>query len=251
MKIPARSGYWAVLLFLLGALVGCARSPEAVRSRSLAAGQKWMQNGDYRRALLEFKKAVHAMPRDAESQYQLGNASAAAGDMVSAAAAYKKATELNPKHTEAQAKLARIMAVLGDRSMVEEAEKRLHTLLDASPADMSALNTLAFAELKLGNQDNAVRYLEEVLSKSPQQLGSSILLAQAKLEQKDINGAEEILKQACAQNAASPDAFAVMGRFYTSLGRLTEAEQQFQAALRIQPRNAPTLFYLGMLENTQ
>src|SRR5271157_656389 len=71
----ARFSSWSVLIW--GALLlfnGCARSPQAIRDRSLASGMKLMQKGDYRRALLEFKNAVQAMPRDAEAQYQLGNA---------------------------------------------------------------------------------------------------------------------------------------------------------------------------------
>jgi tetratricopeptide (TPR) repeat protein len=212
---------------------------------------KLMQKGDYRRALLEFKSAVQAMPRDAEAQYQLGNALVATEDLASAAIAYRRATDLNPKHTDAERRLAQLMAILGDRSLVVEAEKRLRVLLGAAPADMTALNTLAFAELRLGKREDAIHHLEEVLAKSPQQMASAILLAQARLAAKDVNGAEEVLKQVVAQNSNSPDAFVMLGRFYSGLNRLSDAEQQFQQALRVQSKNAPALFYLGMLENAQ
>jgi tetratricopeptide (TPR) repeat protein len=222
-----------------------------VKQRSMAAGTELMKRGDYRRALLEFKNAVQVMPRDAEAQYQLGNTFLATGDVSSAMAAYKRATDLQPRHAEAQKRLAHLMTVLGDRNLVEDAEKRLRTLLDASPADITALNTLAFAELKLGSRSDAIHHLEEVLLRSPQQMGSAILLALARVADQDVNGAEEVLKRACVQNASSPDAFVVLGRFYTGMNRLKEAEQEFQQAIRLQPKNAPALFYLGLLENAE
>ncbi len=230
---------------------GCSQSPEKAHARSMAAGVRLMKGGDYRRAALEFKNAIQAMPRDAEAQCQLGNAFAALGDAASAAGAYRRATELNPKHAEAQQKLAELLAVLGDRRLVEEAEKRLRFLLDASPTDLTALNTLAFAELKLGKHEDAVRHLEEVLAKAPLSLAGAVLLAQAKLQDRDIAGAEELLKRACALNPGSADVLVVLGRFYTGLDRLAEAGEQFQHALRIQPKNAPALFYLAMLENSE
>jgi tetratricopeptide (TPR) repeat protein len=243
--------FTVLVCMLAGLFTGCMRSPEAMRDRSLAAGKRLMDKGDPRRALLEFKNAVQAMPRDAEAQYQLGNAYGATGDLGASAAAFRRATELNPKHREAEQKLTQLMTVLGDRRLVEEAERRLHTLLSASPADVTALNTLAFAELKLGKRAEAIRHLEQVLATSPQQLNSAVLLAQERLADGDVNGAEIILKRTCAQNSGSPDPFVLLGRFYSGLDKLIEAQHQFQLALQIQPQNAPALFYLGMLENAQ
>lgn len=251
---PSRSGELTIMLhfhrrfqcYLLISLLlfsfACSRSPEAIRARSMAAGTSLMKKGDYRRAILEFKTAIQAMPRDPEAQYELGNAYIAMGDVASAALAYRRTTELNPKHAGAQQKLGELMAMLGDRKLVEEAEQRLHALVDAFPTDMTALNTLAFAELKLGKREDAIRHLEKVIAKAPERFASAALLAEAKLQNRDIPGAEEVLKTACARNPGSPDVFVVLGRFYTALDRLTEAEEQFQQALRVESKNAPALF---------
>src|SRR5262245_38578118 len=124
-SIVGRSiGIWIPVLLL----IGCAQSPQAAKERALSAGSELMKKGAYRRALLEFKNAVQATPRDAEAQYLLGNAYLANADAASAVAAYKRAAELRPDHAEAQRRLAQLMAVLGDRKLVEEAEQRLHSL---------------------------------------------------------------------------------------------------------------------------
>src|SRR5579871_2188293 len=99
----------AIPLLLL--LNGCAHSPQAMKDRSLATGRKLMDKGDYRRALLEFKNAVQAVPRDAEAQFELGNAYAANGDLGSAASSYMKVTELDPKNKDAERRLAQLMTI--------------------------------------------------------------------------------------------------------------------------------------------
>jgi tetratricopeptide (TPR) repeat protein len=228
---------------------GCARSPKAQRDRSLAAGQRFMQKKDYRRAVLEFKNAVQAMPRDAEAQYQLGTAFARSGDLGSAITAYKRASELNPKHFAAARELARWMATLGDQAMTEDAEKRLRRLLDVAPGDTEALGSLGLAELKLGQPEEAIEHLQDALAKSPKQLGSAVLLAQAMLAKKDVKGAERVLIKICQENPRSPAAYVVLGRFYSAFNRLAEAEQQYSQALSIQPQYAPALFDSGIIEN--
>src|ERR1035441_5723191 len=64
-----------ILLILASAFSGCGRSPEARRNRYLEAGKKMLAQKDYDRAIIEFKNAVSAMPKDPESHYQLAVAS--------------------------------------------------------------------------------------------------------------------------------------------------------------------------------
>ncbi len=231
--------------------VGCSRSPHAVSDRAVAAGKKLMAKGDYRRAVLEFKNAVQAMPGNSEAHFELANAHMATGDLVSAGSEYKRALEADPKNTAAAQKLAQVMAVVGDRPLVEEAERRLNALLDASPADVTALNTLAFAELKLGKRGDALRHLEEVVAKAPRQISAAALLAHTKLMEKDIKGAEDVLLEAAKQNPDTAEVLVLLGRFYSAIDRLQDAELQFRQALKIQSNNGPALFYLGMMENAQ
>jgi Tfp pilus assembly protein PilF len=51
---------------------GCGLSEEARRDRYLNRGKGFLEKKDYARALVEFKNAVQAMPKDAEPHYQLG-----------------------------------------------------------------------------------------------------------------------------------------------------------------------------------
>ncbi len=87
-----------VVIVLLAFLCACARSPEARRDKYLARGKALLQKHEYSRAILEFRNAAKAMPKDAEAYYQIGVASEDAGDVRTAIPFFKKALDQNPKH---------------------------------------------------------------------------------------------------------------------------------------------------------
>jgi tetratricopeptide (TPR) repeat protein len=245
MKINRAS----ILLLLIAALAvtGCRRTPEAKMAKFLADGEKQMEKKDYPRAILQFRNAAQAKPKEAEPYYQLGLAYLASGDLR-AVASLRKTIELNPKHTGAMLRLAELMSTSLDKKNVADAEKYVTQVLSASPDNVDALNTLAFTELKLGKPEDAEQHLRQALEKFPANLRTSVNLARIKLSQKDLKGAEEVLKQAVAHAPKSPEPAEALGQLYNVLGRSPEAEQQFRAALTINAKYGPALRDLGALQ---
>jgi tetratricopeptide (TPR) repeat protein len=238
-----RLGMSCLLLSTL-TFMGCMRSPEVRRDKYLASGKKLVQRKDYTRAMLEFRNAVKAMPRDAESYYQLGLAYLALNDGVNGFQALKKATELNPSHAGAQLKIAQLLGNTGDPGLVQDSERRLQTLLTKNESDPDTLNTLAFTELRLGKTREAGAYLAKALATSPQFM-SYLLLANTKTAEGDTKGAEGALQEAVRWDPKSSDAVIMLGWFYASLNRGNEAEAQFQKALSANPKSAAALFGLA------
>jgi len=229
-------------------LSGCSQSPQAKEARYLEKGKKEFQQKNYAVAILHFKNAAQAQPKDAEPYYQLGLAYLASNDFNTAAAYFRRAAELNPKHTGAQLKLAELMSTSRDKQVLEQAQKRTEDVLTLLPDDIEALNVLAITELRLGKPESAEAHLEQALRKSPSDLRSSVALAQTRLARKDVKGAEEALKQAAAQSPKSPMPRVHLGGFYLALGRTAEAEQQFRQALTIDPKHGPALLALGAMQ---
>jgi len=240
-----------LVLILLGVLlVGCNRSPEARRDKYIAAGKSFLEKRDFPRAILQFRNAAQAMPKDPEVYFQMGNAFLAIKDYNSAVKGYRKALEFNPKHSDAQLKIAQIYSMTDDAELWKDAQSRLKTLLEGPTQTADMLNTLALTELKLGNTDNAVQNLEVVLAKNPGELSSAYLLARTKLSQKDIQGAEEVLKRTCSNSPKLSDARLLLGEFYISQQKLAEAEGQMRQALELDPKNGPALLELVRLQMT-
>jgi tetratricopeptide (TPR) repeat protein len=243
MRLKRRTLVAAVALLVLS---GC--SPQAREARYLEKGKREFQKKNYAVAVIHFKNAMQAQPKDAEPYYQLGLAYLASGDINTAASYFRKATELNPKHTGAQLKLAELMSTGRSKEMLEEAQKRTQDVLTLMPENTDALNVLASTELRLGNPASAEAHLEQALRSSPTSLKSSVALAQTRLARKDVAGAEEALKQAATQAPKSPEPRDYLGGFYLALGRTAEAEQEFRRALQIDPKHGPALIALGAMQ---
>jgi tetratricopeptide (TPR) repeat protein len=229
-------------------LCACSSSPQAKEAKFLEKGKKAYQAKDYAVAIIQFKNAAAAQPRDAEPYYQLGLAYLAATDYNNAVSCFRKATELDPKHTGAQLKLAALMATSRTPSIIEDAQKRTEEVLKLAPEDIEALNVLAITELKLGKPESAEAHLEQALKKSPDSLRSSVALAQTRLARKDVKGAEEALQAAAAQAPKSPLPSDYLGEFYLAQGKTAEAEQQFRRAIQIDPKHGPALVALGGMQ---
>src|ERR1700685_2661256 len=99
-EMPNRFRGFAALAMLAfyGMSAGCSSSPQAKEAKHLKKGAELRDKKDYSRALLEFKNASLAMPKDAEPYYQMGLTFMAAGGPANALTLFRKATELNPKH---------------------------------------------------------------------------------------------------------------------------------------------------------
>ena len=239
-----RYGIGCLLLGGVTALVSC--SPRQREARLLQRGQELLQKKDYARAELEFRSAAQIQPRDAEPYYRLGLAEVAEGNREGAAAAFRRATELEPGHTAAQLQLAGVLTASNDASLLADARNRARTVAAAHPDNVEALDTLALAELRLGEPDDAGAHLAEALERLPGSLHASALLMRARLAQGDIKGAEAVMRECVRKSPNSAEAALVLGRFYLVTHRAREAEQEFRRAIQIDPQYAAACLDLGM-----
>jgi len=232
------------------AFTGCVQSPEAKSARYIEAGKALLQKRDAVRATLEFRNAIKAAPKNAEAYYQLGLAYLAQQDFRGAVTGFRQAIALNPKHAAAKLRLAQLMATVADPDMLKDARQRLQDLLEGDPGNPGALHALALTELKLGDAGDAMQHLELALADAgkSEELSIAITMAQAKLQQKDAKGAEDVLKKACETSSNPTEAMVYLGQFYIFQHRAAEAEQQFQRALAVDASDGVALFNLAKLQ---
>jgi tetratricopeptide (TPR) repeat protein len=235
---------------LIAALVmaGCSRSPQVREAQYLKRGKERLEKRDFSRALLEFRNASQAVPKDAEPYYQIGITYLASKEVRHAAAAFKKALETDPKHAGAQLKLAGIEAIGRNPDVLNAAVIRLQSILASSPDDIEAVNALAIAQWNLGKTDAATTRLEEILKKFPASLRSAITLEQMKLRQKDLDGAEAVLQKAAVAEPKSPLPLLALGQLYLILHRAEKAESAYRGALQLDPNSGPALLAIAALQ---
>src|SRR5690348_7883549 len=127
MKSARLKGYAAILLIIV--LSACGGSADVRRDQFMAKGRDFLNKKEYPRAILEFKNASQAKPRDPEPYYQMGMACSYVTDFRCAISAFRKTLQLNPKHFEAQLRLAQLFALTDDKKLLAEAQDKLRALL--------------------------------------------------------------------------------------------------------------------------
>ena len=236
------------LIAVCGLPVACNLSPQAKETKYLRRGQALLEKKDYSRALLEFKNALSAVPRDAEPYYQIGLVYLASGNLRYAIASLQKATELNPRHEKAQLKLAELMTSSRDAVVLQQAATRLETLLSASPDNPEANDALALTEWKLGKTGEATSRLENTLQKFPSRLQTSTELARLKLSRKDLAGAEQVLQQAVTSAPESSPAELALGQLYMLASEPSKAETALRKAIQLDSKNGAALTGLAAVQ---
>ena len=248
--IDPKFGSPAFALVLVAAIasIGCGFTPRASEAGYLASGQKYLEKHRYPEAILQFKNAAKLMPKDPEPHYQAGLAYLGQGDVREAVNRFQAALQLNPKHQGAQLRLAELMAATEDGGLVAKAAESLRDLLKTSPANPDILDTLAFAELQLGSTADSEKHLKESLANFPNRLRTSVVLARLRLSQKDLAGAEAVLKEAVQHAPESADAAIALGQIYRMTGKPELAAGELRRALAIDPKNGMALASLAALQ---
>ncbi|MDX1709368.1 MAG: tetratricopeptide repeat protein [Desulfobacterales bacterium] len=205
---------WLGCIILIGVLAACAststeqKKKEAEVTRRL--GEAYLQQGNFSGALKEFKKAEAKYPDDHLLQYDLGLLYALKERYDEAIVHYKKALELSPTYGPAMNSLANAYAGKKewDQAIVYY-RKVINDILYATPH---------FAYTGLGN---AYYYKGEL--------------------QRSEKNYLEALK-------IKPDftkALQGLSETYIAMGRVPEAIERLEKAVRLEPKSAPLHFQLA------
>ncbi len=233
---------------LLLSVTGCKRDPATRAAEYIQKGKAALTAKDYSRAILQFKNAVRVHPKDAEAHYQLGLAFLANGDFGSGATEIKKAIDLDPKHAGAQVKMAEMMAMTRNKDMIADAQKRLETVVDASPDNVDARYWLAITTWMSGKPQDAETRLTVLLSQFPKELNAARTLALIKLSKQDFAAAEATLAKAIESSPNSVDAVLALGTLHVLMQKPKDVETDIKRVLKMDPKDGDALLTVVRLQ---
>ncbi|HYA16557.1 MAG TPA: tetratricopeptide repeat protein, partial [Bryobacteraceae bacterium] len=222
-------------------LAGCRGTPQEREAKRVAQGKAYLEKKDYKRAVIEFKVASQNMPKDAEPVYQLGMAYLKGGAVRPGLEALQKANKLDPKHEGARYQLALFGVGSNNLDMVEDAKKVISEHLAAHPDDVEAIGSLALAEAKLGNRDEAVKLLEQAAAKDPSNMRFAGMVIAVYAAKGETDAAKAIARDLTTRFPNSSDAAVLRAQTSLATRDFADTDAEVSRALSIRRDFQPAL----------
>ena len=228
-----------VALFLLAA--GCSVTPAAREAKYMASGKRYVAAKEYRKAAIDFRVASQNMPKDGEPLYQLGMTYLDEGDATLALEAFQKAVAVDPKHMGAQYQYAVFEVGSNNPDQVMAAREVLHQYAALHPDDAEALGSLALADAKLGDKEQARKMVYAAVATKPADLRPASIVIAFYAAHGDLDSAAEIARTIEEQFPNSPDAATLDAQVSLARHDTAGADKQISRALALKPEFAPAL----------
>ena len=223
------------LALLLGA---CTKDPEKAKIKYLAEGQKYMKQGQYGDAIVEFRNAIRLDPRFVDAYYQLAQADLAQRNWQGAYVSLEKAIELDPGRLDARLDRGRLYFAA---RQFDKSEEEANAILQEEPKNVGAFQLLGAALIGLQKPDRALEAFSRVTELLPNDASAYVNLALVEISLRRFKDAEDHLRKAVAVDPKSLQANIDLANFYHLQNKLPEAQGAFQAGIQNNP-DAPQLY---------
>lgn len=137
-------------------------------------GDYYDRQGDYQKAIEEFKTAIRLNPRYADAYNNLGTAYHHAGNDTEALKSYQKALELNPKIWQSYQGLG---GIYYSENNLPKALENLEKASELAPREVEILFNTAYIYSLLGNNQRALAIAANILSIDPNHQKTKELIA--------------------------------------------------------------------------
>lgn len=250
----------------------------STKNPELEQGELLLQAGKPAEALPHFKTALAADPKSAEAAFYLAVATEqTGGDLKEVEKLYKQAITFNPKLVDAALNLGAIY--LAEPARPDEAIAMLDKALAHSPGDPKLLINLGYAYSLKKDHPKAVKALQGALANEdtsdvrmmlgtalfeggkPKEAVPHLLKAAATMKEdapslatvarmvafgEAFEDCVKLLDRAIKLKADDPEWFVRRGTCKHELGKEKEASEDFQAAIKLDPKFQAAHYYLAM-----
>lgn len=235
-----------------GGSVPSASVPQYDPAAEYRSGLAALQSEDFKKAEKHFSRVAGAAPRDANSHYLLGVARAGSKNYKTALKSFEKAVKLDPNLVRARQQMGISYARLGqaDKATAELAElmrRKASCGTCAQAADISAAVAAVEAAIGVGPQAALVP-APNLLFAGAEAGDRHYLDAVGLINEGRYVDAIAAFREAQASFGPHPDVLTYLGFAHRKLGRYSEAEGYYQAALVVAPDHRGATEYYGELK---
>ncbi len=219
-----------------------AVSPDALFIRNNLGVVYWDQ-GHEKEAEEEWSKALKLAPNDPYILHNLGLIPKKQKRFEEAIGYFLQALRTKPNYSDAHLDLGLAFKEMG---RLKEAEEHLRGAVELSPLSVRARNSLGELYFDEGRLAEAEEQFRRSIESVPTREGNWDL-GFVYWARGDRDRAEQAFKSAEALNPFGSRVHFILGLFYADAGRTSEAVQEYQAGLQIDPTNPQALAALKKL----
>jgi TonB family protein len=154
-----------------------SQTPAPTPNPALAPAIKLLRDGENKKALDSFKRALKENKADGEAWYYLGVVHLQLGEFKKGSDAFKKAIQLRPDFAAAAHGGYAYALVL--RNRLNEATISANKALTVDPKNIEALYTLGIVDLRRGAREEAVKKADTLIALEPDFAAAYLLKSQA------------------------------------------------------------------------
>ena len=233
---------------LTALLTSCSRDPNVRKQKYLDSGEKYVAEGRYREAVIQFRNAILIDSRFAQAHYDLSQAYLKLGDSNDAFQELNRTVDLAPDNYRAHTDLANLLIGTRNPEYLKKAEPELKILREKQPNSPETHEAWANYDAAQNKIAGAIQEMQQAIAADPNRSESYLLLALFQLRSDQPDQAEANFKKATEVDPKAMNAQLALGGFYQSRNRLPEAEQQFKRAMDVDPKSpAPRASYVRLL----
>jgi tetratricopeptide (TPR) repeat protein len=188
------------------------------------------------------RRAIELKPDYAEAHNNLGSALRDSKRLVQAVASYRRAISIKPDFVMAHNNLANCLRSQG---RLEEAVESYRHIVELSPSDNETLVTLGDTLLALGRFDQAAQNYRRVLEARPDSVEAHNNLGNALRDSGQLEEAAASYRRAVALRPDCARLHNNLGNALLDLGRIEEAVASYSHALELEPDFAKAHSNLG------
>ncbi|MGB2663747.1 MAG: tetratricopeptide repeat protein [Candidatus Acidiferrum sp.] len=250
MRRETHSFFYPALLFWLGLcyaprlLFAQNASQQCVPQKSLGAqlqahptaatydalGNYYNDRKEFPCAVCAFRESLKLKPNSPQTHYSLALALLAEGDATNAILEFRQSLQLQPDQPEARLMLG---VALGQNNQMDDAIQEFQQVLKSDPQSVAAFDCLAKAYMSENRYPAAVALLKQ----APPDQSLEIDLVMAYSNNGDNEHALQLLAKMEQEHPESALPHSAMANIYAQQRRYEDAAKEFQADLRLNPKD--------------
>ena len=224
------AGRFGVVLLLSFFLPSCSSTPEELVAKHTKRGDGYVQQGKFKEAVIEYKNAVKADPKDASLRWKLAKAALEAKDGRTAYAELQKIEELDPTNFEAKGILGEIYVATGE---MDRAFQVADNLVKTQPKNPQGYILKSAVASRWGKNDEAIAQLKKAIELDPRNTGPILTVGNLHLLKRDPQTAKEWFDRALAVAPDSAEVHVTRGNFFFTSGNNDEGEKEYRRAIEL------------------